>query len=115
MYCDMGARQGMGCIAKQSLCPRHGQAGRTGERGAGRAGGVRRRGAQVLGAGRRWVARVHGRWALGRWARGTAQARAGGAGWAKLGHCATDPILTQFLDLILFLSQFMDTVHEPGS
>ena len=31
------------------------------------------------------------------------------------GHCAPDPIFTQFLDSILFLSQFMDTVHEPGS
>ena len=31
------------------------------------------------------------------------------------GHCAPDPILTQFLDSVLFMSQYLDTVHEPGS
>ena len=89
--------------------------------------GVRVCGLWVARARERWAL---GRWALGRWARGMALARAGGeghgtttrparwpgrAGWAKLGHCAPDPILTQFLDSVLFLSQFMDTVHEPGS
>ena len=43
----------MGCIAIQSLCPRHGQAGRAGARGVGRAGAGRRRvlGGTMLGAG----------------------------------------------------------------
>ena len=73
---------------------------------------------RALGAGGHWAAP----------ARGTARARAGGdgrvghgaatrpvrAGWAKLGHYAPDPILTQFLDSVLFLSHFLDTVHEPG-
>ena len=41
--------------------------------------------------------------------------RPGRAGWAKLGHCAPDPIFTQFLDSVLFLSEIMETVHEPSS
>ena len=61
--------------------------------------------------------------------RGAAGGRAGSAGWAQARGlcapgCAAGPagcalgafslFLTQF-DLVLFMSQFLDTVHEPGS
>ena len=56
-----------------------------------------------LGAGRAG----HG---AGRWARDMgAQA---GPSWV---HCTPDSILTLFLDSVLFLSQFLDIVHEPDS
>ena len=70
----------MGCFAIQSLCPRHGQAGRASARGsqAGRAGAGRRR---VLGAG--CAARC---WALGaRQGRRRAGGRAGGLAGGRAG------------------------------
>ena len=66
VYCDVGARQGRGCIAIQSLCPWHSQAGRW-------AGGWGALGAQQAQAGR-W-----GEQALGR-RRGHARS-AGGLAW----------------------------------
>ena len=91
----------MNCIAIQSLCRDTAQAGRAGRRGrarrSGRAGRRRERGARGRGA-------RHGRWA-----------RDLGVllGWG----CALGTLslfLTRF-DSILFLSQFLDIVREPGS
>ena len=78
----------------------------TRRRWSGRAGGAWRR--QTLGAGRR-VGHCKG-------ARGMRQGR---AAWE---YCwvvccvlgALSLFLTRF-DSVLFLSQFLDTVHEPGS
>ena len=59
--------------------------------------------AQVGRAGERWAARARKRWA--RRARGARRCDTAGwaawawsvrASWARLGHCAPDPILTQF-------------------
>ena len=82
-------------------------------RGASGTGRARARGRWAS-----WHAQAHGTVpATRRWAGHDTATRAQPVldGWAKLGHCAPDPILTQFLDSVLFLSQFMDTVHEPGS
>ena len=124
-----------GCLATRPARPRHGAGRWAGRRLGAQAGACR--GARGAGRARRWelgvwhgqarsgTGRVSGgvQGCVGRWARGTgrragvraAWARPVHAGWAKLGHCAPDPILTQFLDSVLFLSHFLDTVHEPGS
>ena len=91
------------------------------------------RGARVLGAGRAGMRRHAAlclrhdqlRLATRRWAghNTTTHALPGhglcAQAWAKLVHCAPGSVLTQFLtqflDSVLFLSHFLDTVHEPGS
>ena len=102
--------------------------------GAGRArhaGWARRRGSQAgarelgRGTGPRGVRQAgagraghtpHRRWAHGRWVRARgAGVRPRHASWdvgCALG--ALSLFLTRF-DSVLFLSQFLDTVHEPGS
>ena len=128
VYCDVGARQGRGCIAIQSLCPRHSQAGRWAGRaghaegaqarrgraqGAGtvraRAGLAGRRWAQAAGWGARWER--HGLGEQGR-AAGTLGGRglgAGSAAWARglarAVHSVHSACFRPDLTLYFFLSQ----------
>ena len=85
----------MDCIAIQSLCCDTAQVGRVGE-----AARARRRLALWAQAGARSRGARYGRWACC-WVVGCA-----------LG--ALNLFLTRF-DSVLFLSQFLDIVHEPGS
>ena len=120
----------MGCIAIQLLCPRHGQDERAGAWGAGLANAGRRR---VLGAATRPGAHSralqHGTGRVGRregkragcsaGVRGARGTGAGRAAWAccwavGCALCALSLFLTRF-DSVLFLSQFLDIVREPGT
>ena len=127
----------MDCIAIQSPCPRHSQAGgwtgrwergwaswaRRQALGSGRWGGRRkraprrqtRRGARSAGG-----AQVRG--ASGSDARGTRQAPCLGAGRAACARglakgCAlgAHSLFSIRFDSVLFLSRFLDIIREPGS
>ena len=128
----------MGCIAIQPQClatRRSRRGARRWVRGAQKAGaeraavgagacGSRRRGAQAGARQQARRARQAGarREALGRGARRWAGARGAGQGRAAWACCwltgcalgALSLFLTRF-DLVLFLSQFLGIVREPGS
>ena len=129
----------MDCIAIQSPCPRHSQAGRwTGRWERGWASWARR---QALGSGR-WGAGAAGARARRRQtrrgarsvggaqvrgagssdARGTRQAPCLGAGRAACARglakgCALSAhsLFSIRFDSVLFLSRFLDIIREPGS
>ena len=135
LYCDCGARARLDCIAIQwPAKPRYsrgvagswarkrgaGRAAGRGKRAGGRAGsrqGARAAGARTAGSCARGVRSRGAEGARpGRWARGLGAGRAAWAHGLALG-CALYALglFSIRFDSVLFLSQFLDVVCEPGS